>query len=71
MAIDGTGHSQDYANPLYTKKIEKITKKKRKSYTKNQIAIDTKTLIIPAHKVAREPRYDSKDAIANKKNQKI
>lgn len=33
-------------------------------YTKNQIAIDTEIQVILAHKVARGPRHDSKDAIA-------
>jgi len=38
-------------------------KKWRKSYTKNQIAIDTQTLVILAQKTARGPRHDSKEAI--------
>ncbi len=49
--------------PIMLKKIEEQTKKKRKSYTKNQIAIDTITQVILAQKVARGPRHDSKDAI--------
>lgn len=63
VAINGTGHSQDHASTPYAKKIEKQTKKKRKSYTKNQIAIDTITQVILAQRVARGPRHDSKDAI--------
>ena len=63
VAIDGTGHSQDHASTHYAKKIEKQIKKKRKSYTKNQIAIDTITQVILAQRVARGPRHDSKDAI--------
>jgi hypothetical protein len=62
-AVDGTGHSCDQASLYYTDKIKKQTKKWRKSYTKNQIAIDTRTQVILAHKVARGPRHDSKDAI--------
>jgi len=43
VAIDGTGHSSDQASLYYARKIKKQNKKWRKSYTKNQIAIDTKT----------------------------
>jgi len=60
---DGTGHSTDQASLYYAKKLEKQSKKKRKSYTKNQIAVDTKKHVILAHRVARGPRHDSKDAI--------
>ncbi|MBM4242055.1 MAG: transposase [Euryarchaeota archaeon] len=63
VAVDGTGHSCDQASLYYARKIEKQSKKWRKSYTKNQIAIDTQTQVILAHKVARGPRHDSKDAI--------
>jgi len=52
-AVDGTGHSCDQASLYYTDKIEKQTKKWRKSYTKNQIAIDTRTQVILAHKVTK------------------
>jgi biopolymer transport protein ExbD len=44
-------------------KIKKQSKKWRKSYTKNQIAIDTKSQVILAQRVAKGPRHDSKDAI--------
>lgn len=63
VAIDETGHSSDQASLYYARNIEKQKKKRRKSYTKNQIAIDTRTKVILAHKVARGPRHDSKDAI--------
>lgn len=63
VAIDGTGHSSDQASLYYARKIKKQRKKWRKSYTKNQIAIDTRTQVILAQKVARGPRHDSKDAI--------
>lgn|GEM_PF-1476279 len=49
--------------PIMLKKIENQTKKKSKSYSKNQIVIDTITQVILAQKVARGPRHDSKDAI--------
>lgn len=64
VAIDGTGHSTDQASLYYARKIEKQSKKWRKHYTKNQIAIDTLTQVILAQRVARGPRHDSKDAIA-------
>jgi hypothetical protein len=64
VAVDGTGHATDQASLYYAKKIEKQTKKRRKSYTKNQIAIDTHSQAILAHKVVRGPRHDMKDAIA-------
>ncbi|WP_211263749.1 IS5 family transposase, partial [Methanobrevibacter cuticularis] len=64
VALDGTGHSCDQASRYYIDKIKKQSKKWRKSYTKNQIAIDTRTQIILTHRVAKGPRHDSKDAIA-------
>jgi len=45
-------------------KSKNKAKKWRKSYTKNQIAIDTETLVIIAQKAIRGPRHDSKDAIS-------
>jgi hypothetical protein len=72
VALDGTGHSCDQASLYYTDKIKKQNKKWRKSYTKNQIAIDTQSQVILAHRVAKGPRHDSKDAIALiRKNTKI
>ena len=64
VALDGTGHSCDQASLYFTDKIKKQNKTWRKSYTKNQIAIDTKTQVILAYSVAKGPRHDSKDAIA-------
>ena len=64
VAIDGTGYSSDQASLYYARKIKKQNKKWRKSYTKNQIAIDTKTLVIIAQKAIRGPKHDSKDAIS-------
>lgn len=63
VALDGTGHSCDQASLYYTDKIKKQNKKWRKSYTKNQIAIDIESQVILAHRIAKGPRHDSKDAI--------
>ena len=72
VALDETGHSCDQASTYFTDKIKKQNKKWRKSFTKNQIAIDTKIQIILAQRVAKGPRHDSKDAIAqSEKNKKI
>lgn len=63
MDLDGTGHSCDQASLYFTDKIKKQNKKWRKSFTKNQIAIDTQKQVILAHRVVKGPRHDSKDAI--------
>jgi hypothetical protein len=63
VVLDGTGHSCDQASLYYTDKIKKQSKKWRKSYTKNQIAIDIENQVILAHRVVKGPRHDSKDAI--------
>jgi hypothetical protein len=70
VALNGTGHSCDQASLYYTDKIKKQDKKWRKSFTKNQIAIDTETQVILAQRVAKGPRHDSKDAIAHSKKNK-
>jgi len=62
VAIDGTGHSTGHAS-LYYAKLQKQSKKGRKSYTKNQIAVDTEKQVILAQRAARGSRHDSKDAI--------
>jgi len=62
VAVDGTGHATDQASLYYTK-LKKQSKKKRKHYTKNQIAVDTQKQVILAQRVAKGPRHDSKDAI--------
>ena len=64
VALDGTGHSCDMASLYYTDNIKKQSKKWRKSFTKNQIAIDTRSRVILAQRVVKGPRHDSKDAIA-------
>ena len=46
IAIDSTDHSSDYASRHYEKRI----KRKRKNYSKNSIAVDTKTQVILAQK---------------------
>jgi len=63
IAIDGTGHSSSYASLYYAKKLKKQKKRRRKNYTKNQIAVDTESQAIVAHRVAKGPRHDSRDAI--------
>jgi transposase len=60
IAIDATGHSSDYASKHYEKRI----KRKRKNYSKNSIAVDTKTQAILAQKARKGPRHDSIDADA-------
>jgi len=64
VEIDRTGHSTDQASMYYARKIKKQSKKWRKHYAKNKIAIDTQTQVILAQRVVRGPRHDSKDAIA-------
>lgn len=63
IALDGTGHSCDQVSLYYTDKIKKQNKNWRKSFTKNQIAINTKNQVILACRVSKGPRHDSKDAI--------
>ena len=60
IAIDATGHSSDYASRHYEKRI----KRKRKNYSKNSIAVDTKTQVIIAQRARLGPRHDSIDADA-------
>jgi hypothetical protein len=49
---------------FHLKSRKQKQKKWRKNFTKNQIAIDTENQIILAHRVAKGPKHDSKDAIA-------
>ncbi len=49
---------------------EQHKKMEKKLHRKNQIAIDTRTQGIIAHKVARGPRHDSEDAISTIKKTK-
>jgi ABC-type molybdate transport system substrate-binding protein len=56
----------------YADKIKKQNKKWRKSFTKNQIAINTTNQFILSHRVFKGPKHDSKDVILLiKKNKKI
>ena len=60
-AIDGTGHTSDYANHYYAK----IKCKCRKSYIKNHIAIDADTGTILNYAANRDPKYDTHFAITS------
>ena len=60
IAVDSTGHSSAYASRHYEHRIHR----KRKNYSKNSIAVDTKTQIIFAQKVRIGSRHDSIDADA-------
>jgi len=60
IAIDATGHSSDYASRHYEHRI----RRKRKNYSKNSIAVDTKTQAILAQRARKGPRHDSIDADA-------
>ncbi len=63
VVLDGTSHSCNQASLYYTDKIKNKVKKWRKSFTKNQIAIDTQKQVILAYRVAKRPRHDARDAI--------
>ena len=60
-AIDGTGHTSDYADHYYAK----IRGKCRKSYIKNHIVIDVDTRMILNYAANRGPKYDTQFAIAS------
>ena len=60
ITIDATGNSSAYASKHYEHRI----RRKRKNYSKNSIAIDTKTQVILAQKARIGPRHDSIDADA-------
>jgi hypothetical protein len=61
IAIDGTGHSSQYASVYYTKRSAPQTERQqRKRYTRNQIAVETESQVIIAHRVARGPRHEAK-----------
>jgi hypothetical protein len=62
VALDGTGLSCDQTNTYFTDKIKKTKQKVEKKLY--QIAIDTKSQVILAHRVSKGPRHDSKDTIA-------
>ena len=60
-AMDGTGHTSDYADHYYAK----IRGKCRKNYIKNHIAIDVDTRMILNYAANRGPKYDTQFAIAS------
>ena len=60
-AMDGTGHTSDYADHYYAK----IRGKCRKSYIKNHITIDVDTRMILNYAANRGPKYDTQFAIAS------
>ena len=60
IALDGTGHTSDYADKYYAQ----IRTKKRKGYTKNHITIDVDTRMILHYGVSRGPKHDTKFALA-------
>ena len=60
-AMDGTGHTSDYADHYYAK----IRGKCRKSYIKNHIAIDVDTRMILNYAANRSPKYDTQFTIAS------
>ena len=58
-AMDGTGHTSDYADKYYAK----IRGKSRKSYIKNHISIDIGTRLILHYAATKGPKYDTEFAI--------
>lgn len=63
IVADGTGHSSGNASKYYSKK-DKGNKKKRKSFTKNQIASNYNTQLILTQSTYKGPRHDTKDIIS-------
>ena len=63
IAMDGTGHACTHASLYYAKKLKKQKRHRREHYTKNYLVVETDKQAILTHKVAKGPRYDSKDAI--------
>ena len=59
VAMDGTGHTSDYADKYYAK----IRGKSRKSYIKNHISIDIDTRLILHYATNKGPKYDTEFAI--------
>ena len=62
IAIDGTGHSSQYASVYYTQRSAPH-RKQRKRYTRNQIAVETGGQAIIAHRVASGPRHEARDTL--------
>ena len=63
IAIDGTGHSSAYASTYYAQRSTP-KRRQRKRYTRNHIAVETGSQIIIAHRVARGPRHEARDALS-------
>jgi hypothetical protein len=61
VAMDGTGHTSDYADKYYAK----IRGKSRKSYIKNHIVIDVDTRLVLHYAANKGPKYDTEFAIAS------
>ena len=60
VAMDGTGHTSDYADYYYAK----IREKCRKNHIKNHIAIDVDTRMILNYIANGGPKYDTQFLIA-------
>lgn len=63
FAIDSTGHSSQYASVCYAQRSAP-ERQQRKRYTRNQIAMKTKSQIIIAQRVARGPHYEAKESLS-------
>ena len=61
IALDGTGFTSDQGDIYYRKRA----KKKRISYTKNHISIETKYQLILYRQSIKGPKHDSPQAIPN------
>ena len=61
VAMDGTGHTSDYADKYYTQ----IRGKSRKSYIKNHIAINVDTRMILNYGANKGPKHDTQFALAS------
>ena len=61
IALDGTGFTSDQGDIYYRKRA----KKKRISYTKNHISIETKYQLILYGQSIKGPKHDSPQAIPN------
>ena len=61
VAMDGTGHTSDYADKYYTQ----IRGKSRKSYIKNHIAINVDTRMILNYRANKGPKHDTQFALAS------
>ena len=64
IALDGNGFTNDYADKYYAI----IRRKERKSYVKNHISIDVDSRLILHFAAQRGPRFDTRFAIAARRN---